>query len=500
MKRFWQRDGKEVEHSSHETTFPQSNEHEVPDSLPESGDEADWEAELSETMDWLMRDKQEVEAHLQGALDQTNPEKLAELDAALKSGMEQGRRRAVRFQRKRLSMGMGAAVVCMLLMLTAFVRISPAFAAVMKEIPGFGGFVELIAFDPSLSAALSNEFIQPVNCSDEKNGYKFTVNGVMADSQRMVLFYTVEGPGIQKYDNTFRDYELKDENGEGIQAVISSYHYFREEKGDSDAVQDYLDIMMSPGVAIPKEIEFKMQVGQEWLKVQVPIDHERFANLEERIAINHKIEMGGQQIEIKEAVISPLQVSITFKGNENNTKRLNGFIDLELVDERGRRYTSNAGMGDLNSEITQRFQSSYFQKPKELTLKLSGIYMSDQGLTMSVNTETGETISAPDSRLILKGVYNRGKSKGIELELTLTDPSEYHWAPVLFEHNGTFRDGNGKQYPLPDGAYANMRIDSGGIIYYDFNVPDVPYVQPLTFNIRQYLGYVLQDIEVKIKQ
>lgn len=464
------------------------------------------ELKLDSSFDELLN----VIKHDHEQLDRTvnidsNPELSGRLDEALALGLDMGRRRNGRKRTKRMSLQVSAAVVVMLFVLTAFVRISPSFAAIVKEIPGFGGFVELISYDRSLQTALDNEYIQVVGKSDERNGYKLTVNGVLADAQRVVLLYTAEGPGINEEDTTFLPYELYDENGGDIEAGIGSSHYFRETDDKDGGVQDYLDIMMAPGVPVPQEIQFKLEVGGEWLEVQVPIDHSRFAEMTEEIKLDESIEVAGQRIELTKAVITPLQVSITLKGDPNNTKRLNDFIDLELVDDKGRSYQTNSGMGDLDTEIVRHFQSSYFQKPKSLTLKAKGLLMSDRGMKVVIDTEQGKLLEAPDGRLKLSEVKKSEKAIDLVFELYQEDdPQRVMRGINLFGFNGVTRDAKGTAYSVTRGESNGTKVSQFGsgnmnLITYYYHIPNADYVQPLTLEIDQYLGHAFKDISIPIR-
>ncbi|MDQ6422774.1 DUF4179 domain-containing protein [Paenibacillus sp. LHD-117] len=473
------------------------------DELEAEMDDLERNPEWRELLIAMKMDKVQVD---QAANAAENPDLADKLDRMLTIGMEEGRKRNARLRGKRMSLQLGAAVVCMLFLLTAFVRISPTFAAIVKEIPGFGSFVELVGYDRSLVSAIDNEYIQVVNKSDERNGYKFTVNGVLADSQRVVLLYSAEGPGINEEDTTFLPYELKDENGEEIMAGVGSSHYFQEAEDKDEGIQDYLDIMMYPGVPVPQEIQFKLQVGGEWLEVRVPIDHAKFDDLREEIEIDQSIEVAGQKVKITKAVITPLQVSITFKAEAGNTKRLNDFIDLELIDDRGRSYRTNTGMGDLDTQIVRHFQSSYFQKPKSLTLKSKGLLMSDRNLTVVLDTKEGKMVSAPDDRLRLVGMTKTSDAIDLKFELAQNnDPENIMRGIRLFAFEGVVRDAAGKTYPIEygDSREENFTsIQSGGqegLGTYYYHIPNADYAEPLTIEVDQYLGHAMRDISVKIK-
>ncbi|MCR2803925.1 DUF4179 domain-containing protein [Paenibacillus soyae] len=452
----------------------------------------------------VVNDLREDSVKVRERSDPLNPDLEQKLEHHIMKGLQDGRRRGIRYRRSRVSFQLGAAAVCMLLLLTAFVRISPAFAAFVKEIPGFSGFVELISYDRSLMSALDNEYMQIVNKSDERNGYKLTVNGVIADHQRIVLLYTVEGPGIRRQDLGAMKHEFKDENGNDLQAGIMSF-YAPGEGETEGMVQDYFDILMSSEDQIPQKLHFKLQAGGEWLEVIVPIDHRMFEGLREEIELNQTIEVAGQKVTVKKAVITPLQVLIDFESDQGNTKRLNDFIKLELVDDRGISYKTDTGFGDLDNSITRRFHSSYFQKPKTLTLKAEGILMSDRDMSVVIDTEEETLISRPDDRLRLIDMTKRTDAIDFAFELDQSDdPDDVMRGLMLFHYDGVIRDAKGKEYPIEYGDSARKNFSSfhGGYEKqgtYHYHIPNAEYAQPVTIDIDQYLGYELQDISVKIK-
>lgn len=421
------------------------------------------------------------------------------LDAAIQRGLEQGRKRAIRGRRKRLSLTMSASVICMILLLSAFVRVSPTFAAIMKDIPGFSGFVSFIESDKSLLSAVENDFIQSVKLSDEKNGYKFTVDGILADDQRLVILYTAEGPGIN--GNTgFLNYKLKTSNGADLEAGIGSSHFPSNDAADTSVpVHDYLDVLIGDG-KMPESLQFSLLLGGQWLRVDFPIDHERFAGMREEIAIDSNFEVGGQWFTIKDAIITPLQISLTFEADPSNEKRSNHFRNMVLVDEKGRRYETNTGFGDLNPSLTRHFKSSYFERPKKLTLVADGLHVSEYNLSVTVNTDTLKTLSSPDNRLQLVEKQEVGEGFDLKFELLVLDEIDKELIYTLFKHKGFFKDASGLSYPILDNSGTSAEWGSGDnkMTFY-YRIPKSDYKQPLTFDIEQYPGYVLEPISVPIK-
>ncbi|WP_168118481.1 DUF4179 domain-containing protein [Paenibacillus sp. HB172176] len=421
-------------------------------------------------------------------------------DQALINGVRSGRKQAVRYRRKKAGLWTVLAAASVFVLLSAFVRVSPSFASFLEDIPGFSGYVKLLGYDQSLMAAIDNEYLMPLNLSDERNGYKLTVNGLMADAQRAIILYSAEGPGIQPGDSL--TYKLTDENGERLQAMIGSNHNFREVSvGKAESYQDYMDIMMGQDVPMPNQIHFQLELGGETLAVDVPIDQEQFADKTEYVLLNKQIEIGEQHILMKDVTITPLQVSVTFEGDEANSRRLNDFINMKIVDDKGREYTTPNGMGGLDSVITRNFQSSYFQKPRHLTFVADGALISDRDNKLVINSDTGDILSAPDSKIKLN--HAEKKSDYIELELTLDqsdDPGIGKKIYTLFQTDSTFHDASGEQFAFLrfGGTQAGFRAGSSEINYF-YRIPNKPYQQPLTFEIEEYPGYVMKEIKVEIK-
>lgn len=454
---------------------------------------AEEKRDLEQNNQALLKDKVDMEKEM----DQVTEEAL---DGSIARGIELGKRRTVRRKRKRLSLGMCLAAVSIMFMLTAFVRVSPAFAEMMKEIPGLSGFVELIQGDKTLMSAINNDFIQPVNESVEKNGYKLTVDGIIADDQRLVIIYTAEGPGLNG-DTGFLNYNLKTDDGGDVVAAIVSSHFPTNEKDKADApIHDYLDILMSDGVPMPNGIQFGLMLGNEWLEIDIPIDHSQFAGMREEIELNQSFEVSGQRFMINKVIITPLQVSLMFEADANNDKRANHFINMALVDEKGRRYETSTGFGDLNPLLTRHFKSSYFEKPKQLTFEADGMYLSENHLSLTIDTDKVETISSPNNKLQLVGKEQVAEGYDLTFELMKLDEIDMQLGYTLFKHQGTFKDTSGTIYPLLDrsGTAISWSASEDKVSYF-YRIPKADYKQPLTFDIEQFPGYVMEPIRIRIK-
>ncbi|SFF35891.1 protein of unknown function [Paenibacillus catalpae] len=462
-----------------------------------SGNRSEFEQGLAEM---LLEDKENVQRVLESASEES-------IASTIRMGVEQGRQQ-VRRRKSRLAVHMTASAVIVLVLLTACIRVSPAFAELVREIPGLTGVVELIKGDTTLTSAINHEFIQPVNKSVSKNGYTLTVDGVMADQQRIVIFYTADGQGVSE-DMDITDYKVTDGYGEPLEALIGSSYYAightELEKDDATSIHDMMDIMLGEGVPVPGVIRFSLKLGGEWHEVDIPVDHSRFEELREEITLNKEFEVGGQRFLIEKALVTPLQASVTIRREPDARIRANSFIKLALVDEKGRRWETKGGFGMLDDGTTTlTFQSNYFEKPEHLRLVADGLLLSLKDQKFVINTETGDTLETPDDRIRLTNVQSSSSAIELSIEATRLNELEQFYGYWLFDHKAVFHDASGTEYTLldHDGTQSTSRgdADGSGFMYEAYySIPNKPYKQPLTFELYQYPGYVEEPVNVVIK-
>lgn len=111
----------------------------------------------------------------------------------------------------------------------------------------------------------------------------------------------------------------------------------------------------------------------EWT-VKFNIDPKRVNTESYYYPINKNINIGGVNILIKEGEIYPTCGEMKFDFRNNKDYKFVGFVNARLVDDKGKEYKSTGGRGyGDNLEITSIFESSYFNKTKELYFKADGI-------------------------------------------------------------------------------------------------------------------------------
>lgn len=454
------------------------------------------------------------------------------IDAGLRRGQAELERRRVRFKRR---IG-GLSAACLLFVACVFtIRVSPAFADIVRDIPGFEKFVDLIrdTQDQGIELALDNDFVQKIGISDEHEGMKLTVQGIIADDSRMVLFYEIQLPDKES-DVKVIETHLTDGSGENLPSSMG-YTYSEEAKEEvrkTGVLRESVDINLAGDGSFPDELIWKMKllrtrlpdpneppmsrVGDEEsggpadrrsraangieFQVRFPIDREKFAGLQQTYPLNKTIDVEGQKITFAKAVVSPLRVSLYLDYDEANDKQVFGPGDIRLIDDQGTEWKQYLGNMVKNHPV-YHFESPYFNQPKSLHIEGSWFRALDRSqMQVTVNTDEGVVLQAPDDRLSLDAVVPGSVDTKLDFKLHVA-ADEDRMMYSLFERE--FRDADGRIYAMSDmgGTRTSSSFRAGMAseqhVYY--TIDNETYKQPLTFTIYSYPQYIRQPYRIRIK-
>ncbi|SFE84931.1 protein of unknown function [Paenibacillus catalpae] len=423
----------------------------------------------------------------------------SEVDEKIWSGIRAGRLR----RRRRVYTRMAAYTACLLLLVSAAsVRFSPEVAAYVGEIPALRPLVELIHYDKGLELAIDNDFMQPVGLSEEQDGIKMTIDGIIADESRIIVFYTLENMDGQKSVVNLEKVELTDNKN----TSISQAFYPHEE--DWKIIQGTIDLYPNEGASIPDYLNMIFRFDKvtesatnrpEW-QFAIPVDKAKFEGLKETYDINQTVSVEGQKITFGAMTVYPTRIEIEVDYDPSNSKKLFYFDDLRLEDEKGETFsTINNGVTGSNiSENSQvlYFQSNYFRKPKHLYLRASSIRAMDKAMReVKVDIDRKELLTRPDSKLTLKDIGTSSEDgQGILVfEMKNENPLDQNHMFSLFE--STYKDASGQSFE------SHMASTSGNEAEYEYQyfIKKENYQSPLTLYIQDYPTRIHGDIDLRIK-
>lgn len=306
------------------------------------------------------------------------------------------RKKASRRKRRLLGVPLGSLAVCF----TAFVllvNLFPPFAYACGRVPLLRELAKAMAWSPSLSAAVENEYVQPIGQSQTVNGITATVQYLIVDQKQVNIFFTLEGEGYETLSADFPeftpeqacskmgampgqspgtllrfclDYPDTVPDGFTMTFAVTGEREGAEQPGPevSGADQSVADEMLSPPKAEQREIlaEFTFDLTFD----------PRFTDPGEIIPVNETFQMDGQTLTVTEVEIYPTQLRLNVEADPDNTAWLRG-LDFYLENEDGERFdtvtdgVSATGDGETPAMVSFRLESPYFSSSDQLTLTIT---------------------------------------------------------------------------------------------------------------------------------
>lgn len=367
---------------------------------------------------------------------------------AASQAVQAGIRQAARKRKSRLRWYMSSiSAAALILLFTGCIRVSPAFASFVEQLPGMEGIVSMIRQDKGLMMAIDKSLLQKVGVTDEHDGASVTVEGIITDESRMVIFYTMKG--MKDPEKGGYDIDLLDENGKDL-PVGFSYAYPTPSL-DENVYENMIDVIFTDGASPPEELSvvFKSRdtaSAEEW-KMTFPVDKNLTKGMKKVIPVNQTLTVDGQRIDVKQATLYPTRLVLNVNFDPKNTKKVFGLSDLQLVDEQGRAWRTDTSTG--GDERSIYFESMYFSIPKKLTLQGSGFSGLDKkDLDLSLDLKSHQITGGPPG---LKMVGSKVEGKDLIIDFSVVGSMDGGFVLSF----GNVTDSAGKSYEVPGSSWSS---------------------------------------------
>ena len=368
------------------------------------------------------------------------------------------------------------------------VNVFPTFARACEDIPIIADLAKAVTWSPSLSAAVENEYVQPIGKSQTVNGITATIQYLIVDQKQVNIFFTLEGD----YDNLSGEMpELYPE-----QSCSRSVNNFNEPPGsllrftlDYDEEDVPSGFTMTFGVTTYVETDPMAEPMEDTLESMLhPVEEEEpdilaeftfdlefdptFTAKGEIIPVNTDFTLDGQTLTVTEVEVYPTHARVEIVGAGENTAWLKG-VEFYLENEEGQIFEpiSNgvSAMGDPDSPAMLSFhlESPYFAESEHLTLHITRAQWLNKDLEkVRVDLNTGYMDRKIDGVEFLSAEQ---RDDGWILSFKVRRIRENHSFSV-FSH--TFYDAAGEEYH--NYSAASTTIDE---TYFEEMVPlpDYPY-------------------------
>lgn len=373
---------------------------------------------------------------------------LEETPARLNFTVARAKGRAKR-QRLRRAFGLpAAAVAAVCVSFVLLVNVSAPFAAACAGIPFLKDLAEAVSFSPSLSAAVENDWVQPMGLTQSANGAEMTIEYVIVDQKQLNIFYTTGGDAAPMY-NVYTD--IQGAGGTDISGygVLSSSAL---ENGELQKITvDFTDESMPDKLRLVCRL-FPLDgaVGESVAPSRVSDTPEeaaepvatftfdlsfdpKFTAQATVVELDRWLELDGQRILLRDVEIYPTHMRINLEDDPDNTAWLRS-LELYAQDETGARYDKPGGItatGSPDSPFYQSFRldSSYFSESEHLTLYVTGARWLDKDASWTwVDLTTRETGPLPGEY-----VLHQVTREGDDLRLAFRAPRESRGTANLFQ-------------------------------------------------------------------
>lgn len=351
---------------------------------------------------------------------------------------------------------------------TAFVllvNLMPTFAYACGGVPLLRELAKAVAWSPSLSAAVEEQYVQPIGLTQMKNGITATVHYLIVDQKQVNIFYTLEG-------------EYEDLSGRKVsfspeQHCSVSYGSAPNAPGTlQDITLDYVDEDVPEGFSVTIGVASMDSLNSSEDKAPQRAYEDEMLHPSEReeleilaeftfdlkfdpyytaqgevIPVNQTFQMDGQTVTVTEAEVYPTHVRINIADDDGNTAWLKG-LTFYLENEDGERFEpiSNgitATGSDTPTMVSYRLESAYFARSRHLTLHITGAEWLDKDRERIEIDLEGQRADYLPEGVSLKSAEQR--TGGWILQFRVKKRKADHTHQVFYT---TFEDESGSEYDM----------------------------------------------------
>lgn len=435
-----------------------------------------------------MNRMEEYQAMLED-LEQTPPRLEDTLERACKK-----RKKRTRQLILRPAVGLAACFAVFVLLVNFCVPVAYACA----QIPGLRELAEAVTFSRSLSDAVDNAYVQPMELSQTENGVTAEVAYLIVDQKQVNVFYRLDSENDLKLS---ADPEVFGDDGRFTACSYSS-NGFGFENGElrclsidfiDDNVPDCLRVRLNVYPFEVVEEVAPLEKVEDLYEYEDDPDEPRdyLASFEFRLEfdpkftaagkvfpVNQTVILEGQKITITDIEVYPTHLRVDIAESAENTAWLKD-LDFYIRTDWGMKFDpvsngiSATGSTESPSMVSYRADSTYFYEAEHLQVVITGAKWLRKDLERTyVNLVTGETGQMPE------GVaFDSARRSGTGWVVRFRADWEEE-TPMYQLFGGKFFDADGGEYQVNQWSSTFGDPDEAGeftYFYEEFPLKNYPY-------------------------
>ena len=279
-----------------------------------------------------------------------------------------------------------------IIVFTLLINGVPVFAYTCGHIPILKELAKFVAFSPSLSAAVENRYVQPIEQEQTVNGITARIEYVIVDQKQLNIIYSLDSKLYQAMDATP---SITDENGQPLGGYGLSSGNPDTPNGELNYITaDFIEIPMPSSLCLTLKVLDNGSSTMEAVVEENGFLSEFTFKLEfdpyytsqgESIEVNQTFNLDNETIILEQAEIYPTHMNLTFDDVESNTAWIRG-LDFYIENEKGKKFEkitngiTATGKKDSPMMNSHRLESSFFSESKELTMYITGVEWLDKDM------------------------------------------------------------------------------------------------------------------------
>lgn len=417
-----------------------------------------------------MNRNQEYEALLQ---------ELEATPATLDGTAERALRRRRRERRLRIfGVPVGSLAACFAAFVL-LVNLFPPFARACGNVPVLRALAQAVAWSPSLSAAVANDYVQPIGQSQTVNGITATVEYVIVDQKQVHIFFTLKGEGYESLSAELPEFTPWQRcsvlEGDFLQPPGTLLRFTLDYQ-DNDVPEGFTITLGVTGETAGEAESQPPADSSVWDALEkdtAPPDNSILATFTfdlkfdptytasgEIIPVNSAFQLDGQTLTVTEAEVYPTHVRVNVEGAAANTAWLKS-LDFYLENEDGERFepisngVTASGDPDTPAMNSFRLESPYFADSAHLTLHITGATWLDKDMErIRVDLKSGTADQMPEG-VELYSAERSGDGWRIEFRARNREENHFHqlFYSTYYAPDGTEYDQQATSVTAPEDGY-----------------------------------------------
>ena len=348
---------------------------------------------------------------------------------ALDGTAERALRRRRRDRRLRIFGVPAGSLAACFIAFVLLVNLFPPFARACGNVPVLRALAQAVAWSPSLSAAVENDYVQPIGQSQTVNGITATIEYVIVDQKQVNIFFTLKGEGYETLSAELPEFTPRAalrRAGRGLPSAAGDaaalhpglpgqrragglHHDLRRHRGDGGRRAEATAPLRPAGLRTHRSGEEPDILAEFTFDLEFDPTYTASGEI---IPVNSTFQLDGQTLTVTEVEVYPTHVRVNVEGGGGQHRLAEG--PGLLPGKRGRgavRPISNgvSATGDPDTPAMESFrlESPYFAGSDHLTLHITGATWLDKDMErIRVDLENGTADRLPE------GVDGAGGSAG----------------------------------------------------------------------------------------